>query len=430
MEPAVTTTAGETSKADVPYYVRACALGIPAYLVGVHLWTWVFTGYLFLHGAADFRAFYTSGWAVRSGHASQLYDISTTRQLQDVHVGGFGITLPYDHPPFEALLFVPFSKLDYKHAYLLFLAFNICLLVATFWMLRPSLRKLGQIYWWLPGALFVAFLPVAAALIQGQDSLILLALLTAAAVSLERQNDRLAGVLVALGLFRLQVTLPIAFLFLLWRRWHFLAGFIASAVTLVGISILLMGSSVLNYAQVLLNLSVRFESPVNQATYAPAVTLEAMPNIRGLIVGITHLSGIWLQVLVFTLSAALILLAVRLAPKGADAILLAIIVSVPMSYHLLIHDLSVLLLPIAVTLNEVVQSETCSLWQERLKVRLAALVFMSPLLISYAPSHFWIVSMPLLAFAVVACVFRVPKMGTVDQHLLKGQARMEEGVRV
>jgi len=51
----------------------------------------------------------------------------------------------------------------------------------------------------LRAAMFVTFLPVSAALMQGQDSVLLLALLAAAAVTLDRGRELTAGVLVGLG---------------------------------------------------------------------------------------------------------------------------------------------------------------------------------------------------------------------------------------
>ena len=39
----------------VPYYIRGLALGIPPYLVAIHLWTWIFSGWVFWGGSADFR---------------------------------------------------------------------------------------------------------------------------------------------------------------------------------------------------------------------------------------------------------------------------------------------------------------------------------------------------------------------------------------
>jgi glycosyl transferase family 87 len=388
----------------VPYYVRACALGIPAYLIGVHLWTWVLTGSVFLQGAADFRSFYSAGWAVRLGEASKLYDLEFTRRLQDLYAGTKSIPLPYTHPPFEALLFQPLTHLNYLHAYLSFLAFNVGLLTLTFWLMRPFMESLSRLYWWLPGALVLAYLPIAATLIQGQDSVLLLAILASAVVALDRQLDGLAGLLVGLGLFRFQVTLPIAVLFLFWRRWRFLASFGLMATVLVTISAWMMGASLISYARLLLGISLHLQSALNYARYSHAVQVAMMPNVRGLIIGATHLSGVWLQVFISVISLALFGLAARTRTQGRNRLLLAIAVCVPINYHLLIHDLSILFLPVVTALDNLMHYESGGAWRDKLPFRLAGLVFVSPLLFSYAPFHFWIVSIPLLAFAISQCM--------------------------
>ena len=390
---------------SVPYYIKACALGIPAYLIGVHLWTWIFFGSAFLHGAADFRSMYSAAWAVRLGQASRLYDLYLARQLQDTYVGTISITLPYMHPPFEAVLLEPLTHLSYLHAYLLVLFLNMSLLALTLWMMRGWIQNLSRIYSWLPGALFLAFLPVAAALIQGQDSLVLLAILTGAAGAMDRESDVIAGLLVGLGLFRFQLTLPIALLFLFWRRWRFLAGFSVSATVLAACSFWIMGRFLKSYFRLLLGMGVEFRSEANEAIYGSSLHVPMMSNVRALVAGATHLSGFWFHAVVVIISAIVFIIAVRTKIQHRDSLLLAIAVCVPISYHLFMHDLSLLLLPILVGLDDVLLSETSSSWTKKLPARLAALAFVTPLLFSYAPWHFWIACMSWLAFAVSQCFF-------------------------
>ena len=72
-------------------------------------------------GYPDFTIFYTAGKAVNEGRGRQLYDLETQLALQR----GFAPevkrrenALPFNHPPFEALLFVPLASLPYVTAYL------------------------------------------------------------------------------------------------------------------------------------------------------------------------------------------------------------------------------------------------------------------------------------------------------------------------
>ena len=121
---------------------------------------------------------------VRSGNAHELYEYDAQLHFQNRLVSPGDIALPFNHLAYEALLFVPFSLLSYRAAYFALLGFNLTGLAITFKLLRPGMKNLAAIYRWLPPAMFLAFLPIAAALLQGQDSILLLTLLAAALVSL------------------------------------------------------------------------------------------------------------------------------------------------------------------------------------------------------------------------------------------------------
>ena len=86
-------TENSPGKVVAPYYVRGLSLGVPAYLIGVHLWTWVFMLPTFLGGRADFRQLYTAGFMVRSGYASQLYDYDSQHRFQNALVSSANIAL-------------------------------------------------------------------------------------------------------------------------------------------------------------------------------------------------------------------------------------------------------------------------------------------------------------------------------------------------
>ncbi len=163
---------------------------------------------------------------VRSGYAQQLYDFDAQLHFQRLLVGPGDVPLPFNRPAFEALLFVPFSFLSYRAAYFTLVLVNVVLLAICFRLLRGRLDNLAAVHPALPVAVFAGFLPLAAALMQGQDSILLLTLLTMAMVLLERGRDFGAGLLVGLGLFKLQIVLPLVVLFLVWRRWRFSAGFL------------------------------------------------------------------------------------------------------------------------------------------------------------------------------------------------------------
>src|SRR5260370_30335154 len=125
----------EPQAQSVPYYVRACVLGIPAYLIGVHLWTWVFTASIFLGGRSDFRQLYAAAYMVRAAHGNQLYDYDAQRYFQDRLVSQAQVALPFVRPAYEAAVLAPLSRLPYRQAYFAFLAINLSILGAIFVLL-------------------------------------------------------------------------------------------------------------------------------------------------------------------------------------------------------------------------------------------------------------------------------------------------------
>lgn len=391
-----------TRNTAVPYYVKAFALGVCAYLIGVHFWTWIFTLPVFLNGRADFRQLYTAGYMVSSGHRYELYDYDSQLRFQNQLASQADVALPFIRPAYQALIFAPFSWLPYRTAYLAFLALNLVLLWISFLLLRPRLSGLAGIYRWLPAAVFLAFLPIAAALIQGQDSILLLALLAAALALLERNRSFTAGILVGCGMFKFQIVVPIALLFLLWRRWRFTAGFAIASVVAGIVSVCLVGLSQARiYILLLISMGSGSSSAANQLRYP--IQLQAMPNLHGLISGLSgsHFSVTPITAVTLIASGLVVLLvafAGRKEKSDPDRLLLAITASSVVSYYLFIHDLSALLIPVAVTLDRFLKAEATGDPLGRLRARTAALVFVSPLSMSYVPSHFYIVCVPISIF--------------------------------
>ena len=375
-----------------PYYVKGLALGVPAYLIGIHLWTWVFMLPTFLGGRADFRQLYTAGYMVRSGHAHQLYDYGAQLYFQNTLVSQHQIALPFIRPAFEALLFVPFSFLSFQSAYLTFLALNVVLLSASFLLIRGSLEQL-HVYRWFPAVLFLAFLPAAAALMQGQDSILLLLLLTGAFLALKSDHECTAGVLLGLGTFKFQIIIPILLLFSIWKRKRFVLGCLATALMLAAFSIAIAGIS---------QTSVYLHSLLAPPYPLP---LNLMPNLRGLTFGLlgSHVSASLMTVITLSMSALVIVWVARSKPKRtSEAFLVAMPTSCLVSYYLLIHDLSILLLSILIVLNRFIGSESAGNLRGRLTVRSAALLFVAPALMSWAPSYFFLASLPLLLYTFVS----------------------------
>jgi hypothetical protein len=386
-------------------YLPDLLLGMLPILVGIQLLGWItfFPGAL-LHGHADFRQLYAAGYMVRTGHAAELYDIRAQQRFQDVLVGGDERALPFIRPAYQALLFVPFSLLPYRTAYLAFLAVNLVLLAIAFWILRSHMSHLMRVWRFLPVFLFLVFYPIALALMQGQDSILLLLLLTAALAALEGDQELRAGMLVGLGLFKMQIVIPVALLFLLWRRWRFFAGFALSACLLSLISLWVVGfAQTTAYARSLLSVGTNME-----AVHQFPLRVSIMANLRGLFFGLlgARLPAFWIQAPILVASVS-VLLWVALAVPGkqsrADAFVVAITASLIASYYLFIHDLSVLLIPIVITLDRFIlaHGETPASSLDRAAAWMSAALLVTPMCIFLMPEHFYLVALPLCAFMVI-----------------------------
>ena len=299
-------------------------------------------------GQTDFRTFYTAGHMLRAG--GDLYNYDSELSQQSALVSPNGYALPFMSPPYIALLFLLFSLFSYWPAYLLFAAFNLCLCAIAVKIMRPHLPALNSRWRPLTPLLFLSFMPFAVALSLGQVSILLLLLYCACFSAIQSSKPILAGIFLSLALIKFQVALPIALLFLLWRQWRFLTGFLTGAAALTLLSILITGPRAFEaYGRSLFFMSHAASNPAGEAKYGmfPA----QMPNLYGFF---HTLSGgaPWGVALTILCSLLVLFWAARQQPSLTLALLAAILIS----YHLYLYDLTLLLLPMTLVFNQNVDS--------------------------------------------------------------------------
>jgi Glycosyltransferase family 87 len=339
---------GQRVAPERQFWPRELVLGLLPLLLGMEIFVWI--GYLpmGLHGLADFRTLYASGYMARTHHAHDIYDADKLLALKE-QLAPIGRTFkqPMDHPAYEALLFLPLSLFSYRAAFVIFIVFNLAVVALCVRLLEPSFGVLFERWKLFPALLFAAFFPITRTIVQGEDSILLLALLAGALVCTQKNKDVQAGLLTGLGLFKFQIVLPIALLFLLWKRWRFVFGFGISSAAAGVTTLLLVGvHGARQYASMLLGMSFRLISEADAQRYS--LSPRTMVNLRGLLSAMFEgrIRHWWLQALIVVSSAAMLFLAARCRAS----LPLAIVAAALVSYHLNANDASVLIIPIGLCL--------------------------------------------------------------------------------
>ncbi|MGA3103234.1 MAG: glycosyltransferase family 87 protein [Terriglobales bacterium] len=310
----------------------------------------------------DFRQLYAAGFMVRTGQASQLYNMEIQQSVQQrVVSGGSGGYIPFIRPAYEAIFLMPLSLLPYRTAYFCFLGLNVLLLGVTITMLSSgSVWGVVQV-----SSMVLCFMPVSITLFAGQDSVLLAVILAASCKALDRQRPLVAGVIAGLALFKFQLMIPIFLLFLLWKRWRFCYGFALSALVLGLVSISVTGVHQLgSYIQLL-----------QEVDRSKTLGVPLMANLRGLLVG--TMGGISEKAVIAADVGLGVLLAIFLLrlQERRNALLLAIPAAVLCCYYLFSHDLTPLFLPIVAVMTA--RQPTSLAWWSALLLLLAPTALMT-----------------------------------------------------
>jgi hypothetical protein len=284
-----------------------------------------------------------------------------------------------------------------------FFGVNLAALAASFWMLRRYLSSLREIWTLLPAAIFTCFLPVTFALLQGQDSIMLLALMIGATVMVDRGQDFSGGMLLGLTLFKFQYAFPVVLLFMIWRRWRFISGFALSAAVVIGVSLWITGlGGFVSYAHSLVEMSAKFSS-VYSDRYG--IRPQFMPNVRGLAYMVANGSSLATHAITLVLSGLVLAWTAMRRPSLPLALLAALLVS----YHQLISDTSLIVLPLGWALSASIVGNG------RNTVRItaiASIIFGGPAVLLLAGDRFYLLALPVMALVVIWNGQRSPLMAS------------------
>jgi len=305
--------------------------------------------------SADFITFYSAGRIIRCGQAVKLYDYDLQLSIQQSFTN-HAVPLLFNHLPFEALAFVPLSYFSYSTAYLCWVFFSLWLLGVAMWLFAdrgPELTLVERL-----AVMASSLYPMFATLMQGQDSFVILLAYVLTFLNLKSRRDFRAGCWLALGLLKPQLVVPFVLIFLLKKRWSFVSGFTCVGGILLVLSAAIVGIKPLaQYAFLLLNMN----GDRTRETFH--IYPGMMPNVRGLfhLLLSGSISPIALNISILVVSLALMIWAVQNLKTLSDPdndrfdleFSLAVVVTLLVSYHLLLHDLSVLALPAFLVLSRI-----------------------------------------------------------------------------
>lgn len=216
----------------------------------------------------DFPAFYTGGWLVRHGELAQLYDLQRQQAVQQTLLPGSALSA-YVNPPHYSLFAAPFSALSYPAAFTLWSLLMLGCFVASLLLLRPLLPTLQTRRGWLLTLLMLLSAPVYYALSAGQNTGLSLALHCGILLALCRRRADLAGLLIALGLFKPQLFVVLLPLLLLGlpasQRWRLLLGFSLGAALLGLLTLGLFGGATIRSWLALLSSPLYQSEEIRQA---------------------------------------------------------------------------------------------------------------------------------------------------------------------
>jgi hypothetical protein len=304
-----------------------------------------------LKGKVDLRAFYAAGTILRSGHGAQLYDYDYQAQVQNAVVGPRANALPFLYPSFAALPFVPLSLLSYRAAFFVWLGLNLGLLVLAGFLLRPWLPYFAARSWIALPAFYGCLFGVSVALMQGQISSLLLVVYCGAWILLRHERYFLAGLLVSIGLMKFQIAIPVFVLFLFWKQWRFVFGFLAGAAGLAVVSVALVGRlGVVVYVHAMSSMTKQTAFNAAAAKVHYGMFPVDMPNLHGLTFGMSH-GAHWGLALNIVLCCAVMVF----AAQQRASLLIALPAAMLVSYHMQPHDLTLLLLPLSFVLDELLR---------------------------------------------------------------------------
>ncbi len=188
----------------------------------------------------DYPSFYGAGAIVADGDWDELYSAERQQEEQKGLIDDEGGFLYFSYPPFVAAAYGALAALPYAASFLIHVLITALALWAAVRLLWPWLERTGLPPVAVFGIALLAY-PVFRAVVGGQNTTITLLLLAGAARLESDKRPLQAGLVASLLLFKPQFGLIVLPLLVITQQRRLILGWLAGAVSLLGVSWLLMG---------------------------------------------------------------------------------------------------------------------------------------------------------------------------------------------
>ena len=297
---------------------------------------------------ADFMAFFAAARMVVSGLGDQLYSMDAQAFWQQQVVGSsIGGVLPYYHPPFQIIAYLPLTLMPLRWAYWVWNAISLGIMAVSLIVfsscLKPASWRVNLLRW----LACLSFFPTVAILILGQDSALLLLIFVAVFSDSKHGKEGRAGAILALGLFRPQLVVIPVLILLFQRRWKAFGYFCVVAAALISVSLLMVGwQGGLDYIALVMK-AATFEDqygifPSKMNNLKAFFYLILSPDQRPLLIPALILATSGFLTLLFSVFRGPWQPSMRVFDLKFSVLILATLLVSP---HLYIHDLVLLIIP-------------------------------------------------------------------------------------
>jgi hypothetical protein len=354
---------------------------------------------------SDFVNFYVGASIVHRGDGAKLYQQDTQRAVLRSVLQRDSIQY-FLHPPFEAAALAPLASLSFERAFVMWTAINVAVLALLPLVLMPCIPLVARRPY--VGLIGFFFLPVLVALTLGQDSILLLFIISLAYLLMDKKMDLAAGLVLALASIKFQYLIVLIPLLLMSRKWRVVAGIGLGCAGLAAVSTYVISwRGFENY--------FGFVRAIDTLAGPGAPNPALMVNVRGFLAGTgwamhsLTLNAVGVGVLLGL--AAICALSAPVTRKNGLVFAVYIAVALTAAPYAHFPDATLLWLPVLLALDWLAENGMGSV--RGILIALAcACLFLWPALLVALGGHYWWNSriylvFPVIVFFIMALTFEL-----------------------